>query len=305
MNVAEFCEQIKRVKEFRFRSALLIGFDGTASLLGHVLGDQFHFELTGNRATRGVANAWQGFSQEKRYEFFLKMTRPTSVDKGAIACIAQLMHDGYVDVVLACDPHRCLSDHLRTAFPDTTYGFELVSCATCSPNLHIFTECRRYSRLLLLNTSEVLMAFLREGIMGHGIESMKALRDSIQTLLADCQQVFCWGWCNANWSYNELACNTPQKKQELFVLGPYTDCTALLGSFEGEPKFVETEWDQANVNTALWYEIGKHLFGSDLSPTDSARTATRSEAEPSPFVRPVRQSVLLWPAEVTRELCAD
>ena len=198
------------------RAALVIGFDGSAALLGH--GDYLDlFIRLGALRERG-SNRWpsdlllndQWFAQEDKSELLRLATTAGNILRPTIGCITEMIRAGYINFIFACDTNESLYRRLAVYVP------ELIGVDAA-----VWQESAVRDRIETLRVNPVF--FNMEELMLRGLKgrygSLSKLSPLIQNLTGRCHTVMVWGWCDGNASLSRFVAEVEERRQHVWILG--------------------------------------------------------------------------------------
>lgn len=260
-------DELLRVVQGPGPGALVIGFDGTAALLGHPDHYALSDQVRGNRSSQDLRELISAEVRERpdpyeRYQYLRDITTPRAGRQAgtAIQVIASLLSENHVNVVVATDPHRTLYTAIAQYVPNLNWvagdGFT---------DTHVESFLRdQQGRRIFFDAGGTLIRGFQDGIReefgraGPQASYLKQMVTRLQDFLGSYEKVFCWGWCRANVPFYVICPNGAQPT--VHAIGAYTDC----GDID---------------NTFFTYDVGRLAGGGDDGqesgePSGAGRTTT-------------------------------
>ncbi|WP_412543205.1 hypothetical protein R8Z50_12255 [Longispora sp. K20-0274] len=262
------------------RAALVIGFDGTAALLGHRDHLDLGSWLQGNRSeSRLAVNLSDRFAGHRtdpsRVALVKELTTTTAggaYDERAIDVIAELLKSRTIATVVATDPWLRLYQALRSRIGD----LELLDASNIDP-----TKLEAYAKsgvgsAVYIQAGAILLSGYREGVRNdatneRGYVNRNSL--SLRRILDQFTNVYCWGWCEANAPYNFFS-GDDDSSQVIYALGDYTRIGELQRTTEVCVDDGELRDTGGVATTHLLLKLGEAL--------DFRTVGTGSSGAPSP-----------------------
>ena len=299
-------EDLASVLKNSLPGALIIGFDGSATMMGHSLQEAFEREIVElpRWTRRALSNSWMNKSSAEKFRLLRKHTLPRDIQSEAISCIAELIEEGRIRAVLATDPYQSLFHNLRERLPGSI-GLHRFDCATSVPNL--LSELASVGGVVFLDGADRILdlgsSFVDERRNQYKIEQLKAMKE----FLAEFDNVLCWGWCNLNLNLDEFW--APRRYGvKLALVGRSSDCDKTFLDTEIRTEvFCASLEDTADQPTILnLIELADHLrspgnssAGRRLQPDWSASDAPLAE-----LASRRTRATLLW-SEATTKFMAE
>ena len=221
---------LRRAK--RRKGALLIGFDGNASLLRHPNHHGLRETAAGDSYTSigaYVVNEFDENSTVNDAQNFVKgITKPAGglrPDLEAIGAVAGLLKEGYLSTVIASDPDMRLFTPLQNGEADNLRYVSLDQYLQWS--LSSAFQSRRERKPLFVDAGGALINGYRQGLRDSGSDFVRPLREHILAVeeelkryLRDFDDLYCWGWCEANVPLSWMVPDEP--RLTIHSIGPET-----------------------------------------------------------------------------------
>ncbi|MFF2661623.1 hypothetical protein ACFVUH_30200 [Kitasatospora sp. NPDC058032] len=263
------------------RGVLVLGFDGTARLLGH----PDHLGLTETLAGDSYANIAgpvAGLTNRNALvsdalDFARSITAPVgNIDLRAIEVVAGLLNSGRLSCVIAGDPGLRLFSTLQNGVDD----LEQISLETHSRE-SIRSAFRRggRSRPLFVDIGAALLTDYWNSLKKSQSEDLRRLKTRITDMetelkeyLKDYRDVYCWGWCSKNAPLHWMVPDT----HDLTVhrIGRHT----VFDDFQANPLF---EYEEAEGGEEVrvmanggWFERVADAFNQASMPLLGSVAAT-------------------------------
>jgi hypothetical protein len=213
--------------------ALIVGFDGTAALLGHPDRNILRDQLLGSAPPRDLGKLIREKvkGQADPFDRFAFMQGVSSPRRGqqsgaaAIEVIASLLEGNCIDVIVATDPHQALYGAISQYVPNLVRipgdGFTLE---------HVESFLNDSAgRLMFFDAGGILIRGFVDGVRdkvgktGEGYRYLHGIQAALQAFIGEYENVFCWGWCEANVPFHVIC----PDDATVHAIGRYTKCPEI------------------------------------------------------------------------------
>ncbi|MFD8301595.1 hypothetical protein ACFV29_04425 [Streptomyces sp. NPDC059690] len=268
-------------------AALVVGFDGGAALLGHDGPEVFQDDLLVPQYRR-VEVAWRSILHDLKYrnDWMEKHTTSSSPNKKpdmrAMWCIARMVRDGYLRTIIATDNARVFYDTLT----DLGVMMARYQCSASVPN-HLSAKAAGCDSLFI-DGGELLLRECEPDILGNEAEHTGRVHQALQSYLAGFNAVYCWGWCNVNYSIKDIL---PVSSERLKILGWYESTLHGVTLRSSEYSLVECGGSRLSktADTEIFHRLADELFDDEEPPDLTARQQAAPES-----TRPAPPNAIPW-----------
>ncbi len=259
-----------------WRAALVVGFDGGAALLGHDGPEVFQDDLLVPQYRR-VEVAWRSMLHDQKFrtDWMKKHTSSSSPNKKpdmkAMWCIARMVRDGYIRTIVATDNAGVFYNAL------TELGVTMTKyrCSEFLPNALPVKAAGSGS--LFIDGGELLLRECEPDSLGNESEHTVKVHRALQNYLAGFNAVYCWGWCNVNYSIKDIL---PVSSERLKILGWYESTLNGITLRSNEYSLVECDGSglPKTADTEIFHRLADELFDDEEPPNATARQQPAPES---------------------------
>ena len=224
------------------QAALVIGFDGTAALLGHPDHYSLAEKLQGNKSNETLRSLVstkikQHADAYARYGYLREITQPrTGPAPGATAIqfIAGMLARDFINVVVASDPHKALYTTLAQNVPDLV---PVMGDGSNPAHIQSFLKDQP-GRRIFFDAGGLLIRGFQDGVRaefgsrnGQDADYLRNMETKLEEFLGSCENIYCWGWSELDVPFHDICPRGPQPTVR--AIGRYTKCGDLSNdSFE-------------------------------------------------------------------------
>jgi hypothetical protein len=217
-SISDFAKAVK-ARGSRRSNALLIGFEGSARLMGNELAavalTQLQLSSTGTSLnTNEIQRAWRSAGAEGQYLFLKSAFGARQPNIAAIQNLACLIREAHIGVIVATDPIHAL--HQELVKVDVIDAYAMFNC--CQNKVDLLAPMRENlrDRPLFIDGGEVLIDGLIPGLYGLNHQDSQLIYETLRKTSTGYDKTICWGWSNFNTSVEKF---WTSESGRYFVLG--------------------------------------------------------------------------------------
>jgi hypothetical protein len=262
------------------QNALLIGFEGSARLLGNDLAAEALKRMgvlsTGSSIQPNeVYRTWNNLGREGRTAFLRDGFSSTKPNADAIQHLTHIIERARVGIIIATDPVCALQVLLQEAGilePHASFNF-------CQGKLEKFRDWRESigGRLIFADAGETLIEGLVPGLFDLQAAEMKVIHDKLKENSGLYDKTICWGWSPFNTKVEKL---WTSEKGHYFLIGNDSNHTKTFMDYD--PEVADTGSNYTEIaSLGLLRAISERFPAQPSSPPQrrSARSVSHQPAE--------------------------